>query len=96
MVTTTIQQQPDISYHPDYEKYQIRIERLREQRASHTALPPSFPEKLAGPLVWEGQDFTDESEWTFVLTPDQLNEINSALLYFNGENLQRFNLYDYN
>jgi hypothetical protein len=79
MATTLSQRQPDISYHPDFEKYQLRTERLKAQRPSNPSLPTAFPQELTGPLVWEGHDFTDESEWTFTLSEKQLDEIQNAL-----------------
>ena len=83
--TFTTQRQPDISYHPDYTKFQLRIERLKSQRQSNPQLPSGFPQKLTGPLVWEGKDFTDEKDWTFVLTPEHLVEIENALVHFKCE-----------
>jgi hypothetical protein len=79
------QQQPDISYHPDFQKYQIRTESLKAHRASEPKIPGLFPVQLTGPLVWEGKDFTDEREWTFSLDESQLNEIRNALAYFTCE-----------
>lgn len=80
--TFTTQTQPDISYNPDYTKFQLRTERLKSQRLSNPQLPSGFPQKLTGPLVWEGKDFTDEKDWTFVLTPEHLTEIENALVHF--------------
>jgi hypothetical protein len=78
------QTQPDISYHPDFEKFQLRTERLRAQREPDSSLPRGFPSELAGPLVWEGNDFRDESQWTFSLDESQHGEIHQALLHFKG------------
>jgi len=74
--------QPDISYHPDFKKYQLRTERIKARLPQGVKLPPKFPEKLTGPLVWEGKDFTDERDWTFVLSDAQLKEIHDALVHF--------------
>jgi len=82
MSATITQKQPDISYHPDYTKFNLRTERLKFERPSIPQLPPEFPRKLTGPLVWEGKDFTDEKDWTFVLTPEHLDEIENALVHF--------------
>jgi len=79
------QRQPDISYHPDFEKFQLRTERLKAQRSSNSGLPTGFPAQLTGPLVWEGKDFTDENEWTFSLTEPQVEEIHKALEHFKCE-----------
>jgi hypothetical protein len=81
-MTTTIQHQPDISYHPDYQKYILRTERLKAEISPNIEVPVGFPKHLTGPLVWEGKDYKDEKEWTFNLTPGQLVEIHDALLHF--------------
>ena len=85
MSTTTTQTQPDISYHPDFTKFQLRTERLKQQRPSNVGLPAGFPQKLQGPIVWEGKDFTDEMEWTLSLNEEQLKEIHNALVNFKGQ-----------
>jgi hypothetical protein len=82
MAATLTRTQPDISYHPDFEKYKLRTERVKAQLPPHSSLPVGFPESLAGPLVWEGKDFTDEGEWTFTLNESHLDEIHKALQYF--------------
>jgi hypothetical protein len=82
------QKQPDISYHPDFEKYQLRTERLKALRPPNSGPPQGFPDQLIGPLVWEGKDFTDEKEWTFSLNESQLEEIHKALIHFKFESLQ--------
>jgi hypothetical protein len=81
---TIAAQQPDISYHPDIEKYKLRTERLKAERSSNIGLPTGFPAQLSGPLVWEAKDFGDETPWDFVLTKAQLNEIHDAFLHFKG------------
>ena len=83
--TTEIRaKQPDISYHPDLEKYQLRREQVIAQLPAVTGLPPFFPQELQGPLVWEGKEFTDERDWTFLLTEAQLKEIDNALVSFKS------------
>jgi len=79
---TQTQTQPDISYHPDFQKFQLRTERLKATRKADSSLPPGFPEQLTGPLVWEGEDFTDEKQWTFSLTEAHLEDIHNALQHF--------------
>jgi len=78
--------QPDISYHPDFEKYQLRTERVKAQLPHPTRLPDGFPDQLTGGLVWDGKDFTNELEWTFSLNEDHLAEIHEALLHFKSLN----------
>jgi hypothetical protein len=86
-LTQSQPRQPDISYHPDFEKYQLRSARLKElrARAPDSSLPAGFPKQLTSPLVWEGKDFVDESEWTVSLSGPQLAEIHEALLHFKGK-----------
>lgn len=84
-MVTLVQQQPDISYHPDFDKYQLRTERLKAQRPADVGLPVGFPAQLTGPLVWEGQDFSDESQWTLSLNEAQLREIHNALGHFKSK-----------
>jgi hypothetical protein len=76
------QRQPDISYHPDFEKYKLRTERLKPQRPANSSLPTGFPAQLTGGLVWEGKDFTDEKQWTLSLNDSQLQGIHKALEHF--------------
>ena len=82
--STTITQatQPDISYHPDKQKYLWRKEQIELSIPANIKLPSLFPEQLTGPLVWDGRNFTDEREWTFVLSEPHLKEVHEALLHF--------------
>jgi len=79
------QRQPDITYHPDFEKYQLRTERLKLLRPAKPSLPHGFPAQLTGDLVWEGKDFTDESQWTLSLSDAQIEEIHDALKQFKSK-----------
>lgn len=85
MSQTQTQIQPDISYHPDFQKYQLRSERIRAQSSSVSNLPEGFPDQLKGELVWEGKDYTDEKQWILALTEDHLAEIDDALKAFRGK-----------
>ncbi|KAF8346163.1 hypothetical protein F5887DRAFT_125135 [Amanita rubescens] len=78
------QQPPQIEYHPNEEQYRARTARRLAENPSLTksALPKGFPKKVESPLVWEGKDFKDESEWVYELTPDQLKEIDDAVKHF--------------
>lgn len=81
--------QPDISYHPNEDKWKKRTEgRLRENPSllSET-LPEGFPEKLESPLVWEGKDWTSEEQWVYNLSKEELEEIDAALKHFRSLNL---------
>ncbi|PNH38721.1 hypothetical protein VD0004_g8132 [Verticillium dahliae] len=83
---TASPRQPDISYHPDYEKYQARATRRAKLDLPKT-LPDGFPAQLQGPLVWEGQGLADRYQWTYVLSPAQLQEVDEALRSFKALNL---------
>lgn len=80
-----IAQQPDIQYHPSYEKYMERkARRLAENpNLSNTPLPPNFPNRVEGPIVWEGRDWMSEDQWVYRLCEGDLKEIDNALRHFN-------------
>lgn len=82
--TQTITQptQPDIQYHPDFSKYQARTKRRKETESLQTTLPEGFPRQLDSPLVWEGKDVEQHSDWIYNLSDAQLDEIDSALNSF--------------
>ena len=88
-VTTTITRpvQPDIQYHPDFEKYQARTRHRKETESLQTSLPAGFPQKLTSPLVWEGKDIEQRSDWIYQLSDEQLDEIDTGLKSFKGNNL---------
>ena len=77
--------QPDIEYHPNEEKWKARTARRLAQDPSlpKSALPEGFPTRLESPLVWEGKDWKDESEWVYNLTQDHLKEIDDAVHHFH-------------
>jgi hypothetical protein len=79
--------QPDIEYHPDRVKWQVRTARRLEAdpTAPATALPDGFPNKLDSPLVWEGKDWKDEKEWMYELKASEIKEIDDAVKRFRGE-----------
>ncbi|KAJ7184422.1 hypothetical protein C8R46DRAFT_882914 [Mycena filopes] len=86
--TVTIQgpKQPDISYHPDEAKFRARTARrlAEDPTLPQRPLPEGFPPSVEGPIVWEGKDWTDESQWVYNLSDDQLQEIDSALAHFES------------
>jgi hypothetical protein len=78
--------QPDISYYPEFTKYQARTNwRLQTEDIDKT-LPDGFPARLESPLVWEGRDFEGVEEgkedWIYRLGDEQLDEIDAALKHF--------------
>ncbi|KAG6809387.1 hypothetical protein H0H92_000456 [Tricholoma furcatifolium] len=80
---------PDIEYRPDYAKWQARTaRRLREDPTlPNTPLPDGFPKRLDSPLVWEGKEWQDESQWVYELSDIELKEIDDAVRYFHSLNL---------
>jgi hypothetical protein len=79
--------QPDITYHPDREKWQARTARRLVENPSllSTPLPEGFPRKLNSPLVWEGKDWHDEKQWVHELNLNELKEIDDAVHHFHGK-----------
>jgi hypothetical protein len=74
--------QPDISYHPDWNKYQARVARRTRNENLTKSLPEGFPKELKGDLVWEGESLAQKYDWTFVFSADQLAEIENAVIHF--------------
>jgi len=86
--------QPDISYHPDREKWQKRAaQRLSEDPTlTSIPLPEGFPNKIDSPLVWEGKDWKNEAQWVFTLTREHLQEVDDAVKHFHRESLDLLHL----
>lgn len=80
----TSNSQPDINYHPDWEKYCQRTTlRLKaEPSLPNTPLPEGFPSQVDHPSVWEGKDWTHEEQWVYRLSAVELKEIDDALTHF--------------
>ncbi|KAI1322384.1 TfdA family taurine catabolism dioxygenase TauD [Xylariaceae sp. FL0255] len=76
--------QPDISYPPDFDKWQARAARRKAAGDLPTSLPPGFPKELTGPMVWEGETVAETYDWTYVLNPAQLAEIDEAVAHFKS------------
>jgi len=45
-------------------------------------IPNDFPKHMTGPLVWEGGTIARTHDWTFVLSNEQLDEIDLAVWHF--------------
>jgi hypothetical protein len=82
MVEVQTLRQPDIQYHPDYEKYLARVQRRKATEDLPKALPPGFPETLSSPLVWEGKEIEKRDDWIYKLNDAQREEIHAALNSF--------------
>ncbi|RMZ77173.1 hypothetical protein DV737_g4504, partial [Chaetothyriales sp. CBS 132003] len=78
--------QPDIQYHPDFQKYQSRVKRRLETEAVTTHLPDGFPRQLNSDLVWEGATIGESYDWNFVLTAEHVEELEAALRHFKALN----------
>ncbi|KAH6964514.1 hypothetical protein DER45DRAFT_152193 [Fusarium avenaceum] len=76
--------QPDIVYAPNYEKYQERTAKRLKEGNLPTSVPDGFPAQLTGDLVWEGDSVDKTYDWTYKLSPEQLEEIDQALQHFKG------------
>ncbi|KAK1149760.1 hypothetical protein N8T08_005314 [Aspergillus melleus] len=82
VLTVTQPTQPDIQYHPNYEKYLARGERRKATETLPKTLPARFPAQLSSPLVWEGKDVEKRDDWIFKLNDAQREEIHAALEHF--------------
>lgn len=82
--TITVPAQPDIQYHPEYEKYKERTRHRKEFETLQSTLPVGFPQKLESSLVWEGKDIEKRADWIYQLSDSQLDEIDAALKSFKG------------
>ncbi|KAK7035824.1 Clavaminate synthase-like protein [Favolaschia claudopus] len=84
--TTLCVGQPDIVYHPDEGKFRARTARrlAADPALPQRSLPDNFPPQVDGPIVWEGKDWKDESQWVYNLTDEQLAEIDRALAHFDS------------
>ncbi|KAF4980433.1 hypothetical protein FZEAL_3549 [Fusarium zealandicum] len=76
--------QPDITYAPDYQKYQARQNRRLQAGNLPSAVPEGFPTQLAGDLVWDGETVAQSYDWAYVLSQDHLSEIDLALKHFKA------------
>lgn len=80
--------QPDIQYVPDRSKYEERGRQRKLTEDLPTTLPAGFPAKLDSPLVWDGKLIQKETDWLYILSDRQLEEIDGALKHFKGEHNQ--------
>ncbi|CAI6338434.1 unnamed protein product [Periconia digitata] len=76
--------QPDIGYTPDYKKYLARKQRRLETETLEKELPSGFPKRLESNLVWDNIDIASRYDWTLQLSPDDLQELQTALRHFQG------------
>lgn len=77
--------QPDISYAPNWDKYQARLQRQLQVPNRPTNLPAGLPQKLSGDLVWDSESLAREQyKWTYEFSAAQLDEIDAALAHFKS------------
>lgn len=76
--------QPDIGYTPDYKKYVARRDRRLANESLDKNLPPGFPKKLESDLVWDNTDIAARYDWTLSLSPEDLQELETALQHFKS------------
>ena len=84
MAAAVVQRQPDIQYHPDYQKYVDRSARRLESETLPKVLPPGLPRQLAASFVWDGKDIQGSDDWVVVLSDNDAEEIDRALNHFKG------------
>lgn len=78
----------NISYHPNLMEDTQRNRPRRQLGIQETDLPAGWPRELAGPLAWKPDEFSDEGEFIYHLTPNDIAEITEALHFFNGLSLR--------
>ncbi|KAF6818422.1 taurine catabolism dioxygenase family protein [Colletotrichum musicola] len=83
-VTVTRPVQPDIQYAPDRQKWQARVARRSQEPDLPKTLPEGLPAQFASDLVWEGETLANEYDWTYVLTAEQLDELDAGLAHFKS------------
>ncbi|KAH0847179.1 hypothetical protein AYO21_02566 [Fonsecaea monophora] len=78
--------QPDIQYSPDFHKYEARVKRRleTEKTLATKTLPAGFPRRLQSDFVWDGASIAKDFDWTFVLKPEHIKELEHALAHFKS------------
>ncbi|KAM5350994.1 hypothetical protein ACJ41O_003717 [Fusarium nematophilum] len=84
--------QPDISYAPDYDKYLNRRAQRLQAGNLPTNVPEGFPTELEGDLVWDGESVGKTYDWTYVLSEEQLGEVDAAVKHFKALGLPLGNI----
>ena len=85
ITTETVTKQPDISYAPDFTKYELRTKlRLQSEEIRSKVLPAGFPQRLESDLVWDGESLPAKYDWTYELTKEDVDELEGALKHFQS------------
>ena len=74
--------QPDIGYTPDLDKYLARVQQRLATEKLEKTLPTGFPAKLQSELVWDAQRVESSYNWTYELSAEELDDIDSGLKHF--------------
>ena len=74
----------DIGWTPEFARFNERsTERLARENIT-TKLPKGWPQTLQSPLAWSTNSFPVESEYTYVLSPLEIAEVDAALSRVKG------------
>ena len=81
-VTPPVTAAPDITYVPDYDKWQAGATRRVAAGGLPHKVPNGFPEQLTGKMVWEGRTLAETYDWAYTLSSVQLAEIEQSVAHF--------------
>lgn len=81
----------DISYEVDEDAFRRRSAARVAAGGLATSVPPGWPTRVDGPLVWTGADYdrVDESTYVYHLHPENMLEIDGALQHFKCKDTPR-------
>jgi hypothetical protein len=71
-----------IDYAFDKTLYAARREARLSAGGLESDVPPGWPKKLEGPLIWTSSDFPSQDAYTYYLTEQDREEIREALSHF--------------
>ena len=74
----------DIGWTPDIAKFNERNTKRPARENITMKLPKGWPLSLQGPLAWSTNSFLEESEYTYVLSPLEIAEVDTALSHVKG------------
>lgn len=80
-------QYANLAYEIDEAAFRRRSEARLAAGGLPTSVPPGWPTKLTGPLVWGKEDFNDESGFVYLLEDGDKAEILDALAFFCQQGL---------
>ena len=74
----------DIGWTPDIAKSIERNAKRPARENITTKLPKGWPLSLQSPLAWSTNSFREESEYTYILSPLEIAEVDAALSRVKG------------